>query len=251
MELLQISQEILLTNSNSTCKRIVITPGVKALGVYTTPIIERDVRMELNKYLKILVEDIHSTVVATNDKNGHPIARVIDIMLYDENGLYFLTAKGKEFYSQLMEQEYIAISGMTGGAGTMNKKSVSVHGKVKNIGKEKLDEIFEKNPYMAEIYPEISTREALEVFWLYEGNGEFFDLSTKPIIRESFTIGNVAKEVHGYFITDRCRGCKICFSKCPQKCIDISKKPLVIHQENCLHCGNCMKYCPFGAVEKR
>lgn len=202
-------------------------------------------------YLKILVETIHSTVVATNDKDGHPVARVIDMMLYDENGLYFLTAKGKEFYNQLMQQGYIAVSGMTGGEGTMNKKSVSIHGKVRNIGKNRLDEIFEKNPYMAEIYPEIATREALEVFQIYEAQGDFFDLSTKPITRGNFMIGNTVEETHGYFITDRCRGCKICYSKCPQKCIDISHKPLVINQENCLHCGNCMKYCPFGAVEKR
>lgn len=207
--------------------------------------------MNTTDYVKVLVDEIHSTVVATNDKNGHPIARVIDMMLYDENGLYFLTAKGKDFYSQLMEQGYIAVSGMTGGNGTMNKKSVSIHGKVRNIGKNRLDEIFEKNPYMAEIYPEEATREALEVFQIYEAKGEFFDLSTKPITRGSFSIGNAAEKVHGYFITDQCHGCKICYSKCPQKCIDISQKPLVINQEHCLHCGNCMKYCPFGAVEKR
>ena len=44
---------------------------------------------------------------------------------------------------------------------------------------------------------------------------------------------------------------RICYSKCPQKCIDLSVKPLVINQANCLHCGNCMAACPFGAVEKR
>ncbi|WP_310601560.1 DUF362 domain-containing protein [Anaerosporobacter sp.] len=55
----------------------------------------------------------------------------------------------------------------------------------------------------------------------------------------------------GFYITKRCHGCRICYSKCPQKCIDLSVKPLVIQQENCLHCGNCMSVCPFGAVEKR
>ena len=207
--------------------------------------------MEINRYLQILVEDIHSTVVATIDKDGHPAARVIDMMLCDENGLYFLTARGKEFYSELMAQGWIAISGMTGGDGSLNKKSISVRGRVRNIGKEKLDVIFAQNPYMEAIYPDEATREALEVFAVYEGSGEFFDLSTKPITREGFAIGGADVRAHGYYITDRCRGCKICYSKCPQKCIDISGKPLVIRQENCLHCGNCMKYCPFGAVEKR
>ena len=38
---------------------------------------------------------------------------------------------------------------------------------------------------------------------------------------------------------------------CPQQCINIDNVPLVIDQEHCLHCGNCMKACPVGAVEKR
>lgn len=45
--------------------------------------------METKDYLRILVEDIHSCVVATIDENGHPITRVIDRMLYDERCLFF------------------------------------------------------------------------------------------------------------------------------------------------------------------
>ena len=48
-------------------------------------------------YLKYLVQEIHSTIVATVDKNGLPVTCAIDIMDYNENGLYFLTAKGKGF----------------------------------------------------------------------------------------------------------------------------------------------------------
>ena len=110
--------------------------------------------METVQYLKIICEEIHSVVVATLDREGHPVTRVIDMMLHDDSSLYFLTAKGKEFYRQLMDQKYLSLSGMSGGEGSMSKKAVSVHGNVRNIGKEKLDEIFEKNPYMAEIYPE-------------------------------------------------------------------------------------------------
>lgn len=71
-------------------------------------------------------------------QNGHPQTRVIDMMLMDEKGVYFLTAKGKAFYAQLMEQGYIALSAAKG------KVSVSLRGKIRNIGKEKLEEIFEK-----------------------------------------------------------------------------------------------------------
>ena len=45
------------------------------------------------KHIKTLVEDIHSTIVATIGADGHPQTRVIDMMHYDEEGIYFLTAK--------------------------------------------------------------------------------------------------------------------------------------------------------------
>lgn len=208
--------------------------------------------METKDYLRILKEEIHSTVIATVDKEGKPVTRVIDIMLADEDSLYFITAKGKAFYAQLMENPYVAISGMCGGEGTMNKKAVSIRGKAVNIGPARLKEVFEQNPYMAEIYPQEESRTALEVFRVAEGTGEFFDLSVKPIFRDSFVLGGrMAGQQGGYFITDRCRGCRICYSKCPQKCIDMSARPFVIRQEHCLHCGNCMEACPFGAVEQR
>ena len=46
-------------------------------------------------YLKLLVDEIHSTTVATIGSDGHPQTRIIDMMYYDEEGVYFLTAKGK------------------------------------------------------------------------------------------------------------------------------------------------------------
>ena len=98
----------------------------------------------------LLVEGIHSTTIATIGADGHPQTRVIDMMLYDERGVYFLTAKGKAFYAQLMEQGFIALSA------TKDKKAISLCGKVKNIDLEKLDILFEKNPYMKQIYLSLS-----------------------------------------------------------------------------------------------
>ena len=201
--------------------------------------------MQRNNYLKLLVEDIHSTTVATIGADGHPQTRVIDMMLWDENGVYFLTAKGKAFYAQLMEQGFIALSA------TKDKAAVSLRGRVKNIGSEKLDEIFEKNPYMQSIYPG-DTRSALEVFWLFEAEGEYFNISEPAhVIRDRIVIGEAHAVQTGYFIGAGCIGCKLCYSVCPQKCIDISKKPVVIDQHRCLHCGRCAKVCPKRAIEKR
>ena len=60
--------------------------------------------MTKNDYFNYLVETIHSATVATIGADGHPQTRVIDMMLWDEQGVYFLTARGKAFYEQLMEQ---------------------------------------------------------------------------------------------------------------------------------------------------
>ena len=54
---------------------------------------------------------------------------------------------------------------------------------------------------MNEIYPTEESRQALTVWHLYEGSGEWFDLSKKPIERASFTIGNKQEETQGYEIT--------------------------------------------------
>lgn len=139
-------------------------------------------------YLKLLVDEIHSTTVATIGTDGHPQTRIIDMMYYDKEGVYFLTAKGKAFYDQLMEQQYVAISA------TKDKIAVSLRGKIKNIGKKNLDIMFEKNPYMKEIYPG-DTRDAIEVFCLYEAQGEYFDISNPSNIVRDTTLEKTALDV--------------------------------------------------------
>ena len=54
--------------------------------------------MQKQDYLKLLVENIHSTTIATIGADGHPQTRVIDMMLYDEQGVYFLTALNQYRY---------------------------------------------------------------------------------------------------------------------------------------------------------
>lgn len=140
-------------------------------------------------YLKYLVEEIHTTAMATTDANDLPVTCSIDVMDYDDNGLYFLTAKGKNFYDRLKRNGYVAFTGMKG-KDTMSCVAVSLRGKVKEIGSEPLERLFKKNSYMYEIYPTEQSRKALTVFCINDANGEWFDLSKKPIKRADFSIGN-------------------------------------------------------------
>ena len=60
--------------------------------------------MQITDFFRIIQEDIHSTVIATVDSNNLPVTCAIDIMDYDSDGLYFLTARGKNFYERLKIQ---------------------------------------------------------------------------------------------------------------------------------------------------
>ena len=154
--------------------------------------------MTVQQYLSYIVNDIHRTIVATVDDKGLPVTCAIDMMDADENSLYFLTAKGKSFYDRLIKRKFLAFTAMKG-EDTMTSVAVSVRGKVRELGYDKIPELFEKNPYMKEIYPTEESRRALTVFQIYEGNGEWFDLSKKPIERASFAFGK-AEEAKLYHI---------------------------------------------------
>jgi uncharacterized pyridoxamine 5'-phosphate oxidase family protein/NAD-dependent dihydropyrimidine dehydrogenase PreA subunit len=206
--------------------------------------------MTVQQYLSYIVNDIHRTIVATVDDKGLPVTCAIDMMDADENSLYFLTAKGKSFYDRLIKREFLAFTAMKG-EDTMTSVAVSVRGKVRELGFDKIPELFEKNPYMKEIYPTEESRRALTVFQIYEGSGEWFDLSKKPIERASFAFGKAEESPEGYEITDACIECSSCLDVCPQNCIESDTIPYAIEQEHCLHCGNCYTVCPVNAVIKQ
>lgn len=205
--------------------------------------------MNAYHYLKMLQKEIHSTVVATINDNGNPVTCVIDMMLADEKGLYFLTAEGKSFYERLIKNENLSITGLKG-KDTMSSRSITITGKAKEIGTDHLEEIFMENPYMAEIYPDQASRSVLRVFQVYEGQGEYFNLSHRPIVRDSFSFGKARIQKQGYEVLSNCIGCGVCMGTCPQNCIQMENGKAWIAQEHCLHCGKCFEVCPHQAIHK-
>lgn len=110
--------------------------------------------------------------------------------------------------------------------------------------------IFEKNPYMAFIYPTPKSRSALEVFYIYEAEGEYFDLGQNPVYRQRFAYGGATIHETGYQIDkNKCIACQGCRSVCPAQCIS-KEVPREIDRSRCLHCGNCFRICLVKAVRK-
>ena len=98
---------------------------------------------------------------------------------------------------------------------------------------------------MQKIYPG-DTRAALEVFRVYEAEGEYFDISDPShIVRDTILIGGAEQSMAGYEVGNEMHWLQALFSVCPQKCIDITRIPAVIDvNTNCLHCGRCAETCP-------
>lgn len=201
--------------------------------------------MDAQKCLQILRE-IKDVSFATVDASGFPQNRIIDIMIVEDEKIYFCTARGKDFYNQLVGNGRVAVTGMNG-----QYQMVRLSGMARRITEQKtwIDRIFEENPSMNSVYPNES-RYILEPFCIADGQIEFFDLGKSPIYREDFFIGN-GKALHkGFQITDACIGCGKCKRSCPQQCI-AQGEPYAIAQSHCLHCGLCFEVCPVKAVEKR
>lgn len=196
-------------------------------------------------YLEQLRE-IKSVAMASVDHNNHPQVRIIDIMLVENQTLYFCTAKGKNFYQELMQGSYVSILGMT-----KEYQSIRLCGKAIHLTNQHkwIDKIFEHNPIMNTVYPGDS-RYILEPFCIKDYTIEYFDLSTTPINRYEEAVGSVQPLKKGFTITDACIGCGKCQSICPQKCI-ISGTPYKIQSQHCLHCGLCAQTCPMNAIKNQ
>lgn len=192
-----------------------------------------------------LLRDIKDVAFATVDEQGRPQVRIIDIMLVEDDRLYFVTARGKAFHRQVEARGEVAVTGMT-----HDWRMVRLSGKVRQeTDPVWLERVFASNPGMNDLYPGDS-RFILDVFCIWQGHGELLSLERTPIERHSFCFGGDQGRDAGYVITEACAGCGLCAENCPQRCI-APGSPFVIEQRHCLHCGRCAEICPFDAVRER
>lgn len=198
--------------------------------------------MNISKCLKIL-RDVKSVAFATVGKDNLPKIRIIDIMIAENEKIYFLTARGKAFYNELMISKSIALTCLT-----HDWKSIRLNGKAEKLADNNywINRMFEENTSMNDVYPNES-RSILEPFVIENFEVEYFDLSQSPIFREYFQTDKFIGNDKGYKITNACIKCGVCQKICPQQCIEF-KTQYYINQNNCLHCGLCKERCPINAI---
>ena len=166
-----------------------------------------------------ILRTVKDVAFASVDAQGDPQVRIIDVMLIEEDRLYFCTARGKDFYQQLIAHPRIAIVGMN-----KDFQMVRLSGEARHLDDQKywIDRIFAENPSMYDVYPGDS-RYILEAFCIDTGELSFFDLGRTPIEREQLPLGDGTPSLNGFVIQDA----------------------------HCLHRGLCRERCPMQAIKKR
>ena len=184
---------------------------------------------------------------ATVDADGAPQVRNISAIHYEGTDIYFLTARGKYFAEQLRRNGRVQILGYT-----RFKETIRVSGRAEPVPEEEQRKwrnvLYREQPYLENVYPG-ETKEIDTMFVLRDYSIEYFCLSTRPITREYFVVGNAVAKPKGYAITDACIGCGACRDACPQGVIS-EGMPYVIDGSHCLQCGNCAERCPVDAIER-
>ena len=184
---------------------------------------------------------------ATVDEDGAPQVRNISAIHFEGTDIYFLTARGKYFASQLKRDGRVQILGYT-----KYKETIRLSGKAIEVpeGEQKKwrNVLYQEQPYLENVYPG-ETKEIDTMFVIRDYTIEYFCLSTRPITREYFAVGNAQMKPKGYVITENCIGCGTCQSVCPQNVI-MEGSPFVIDVHHCLQCGNCAENCPVHAIER-
>ncbi len=198
--------------------------------------------------------------------NGYPETRIAHFLVWDEEGIYFMTMNTKPFYRQLKETGRVSVCGLYANSQIQGETekglvfqpgySIRLTGDVREVP---IDEIKAKNdPRFAYCIEDNARYPAMTAFVVYRAKGEIYDYDFEKehrdhkLERTRFSYGGVPVEKAGLVIdSDKCIGCgkcaKICSFSAPYK----TGTKYSINGTRCDECGNCFLNCPAGAIRHK
>lgn len=195
--------------------------------------------------------------------NGeYPETRIAHFLVYDDEGIYFMTMNTKPFYRQLKETEKLSVCGMY--ADTAVKKAddgslefddgyfIRITGDVREVT---IDEIKAKNnPAFSYCIEDNERYPAMTAFVLYRAKGEIYDYDfakknrDHKLERKRFSYGDFPTEKAGLTITNACISCGKCKKVCTFNAIYKGENQYHINGGRCDECGSCYRSCPVKAI---
>lgn len=195
----------------------------------------------------------------------YPETRIAHFLVYDDEGIYFMTMNTKPFYKQLKETGKLSVCGMYASTEVVTKEDgtlkfdpgyfIRITGDVREVT---IDEIKKKNNPAFNFCIEDNQRyPAMTAFVLYRAKGEIYDYDfakehrDHKLERERFSYGDFGYEKSGLTITDRCISCGKCMKVCTFSAIYKDDTQYRINGNRCDECGNCFVNCPAKAIEHK
>lgn len=192
---------------------------------------------------------VRDCAFATVGADGTPGVRIVDVMAVEPGRVFFLAPRGKAFHDDLVRNGMAALVGQTRDLRMCRLCGRAVRPGAPEEQHRLIDMMFELNPSMNVLYPG-GARYICDAFYIEEGEGEYYDLGQRPLLRVPFVLGARSQLLSARFaIGNGCTGCGRCAEACPAGCIEPGT-PFHIQQEHCLRCGLCAETCPSGAIEK-
>lgn len=209
-------------------------------------------------------DQIGCCTFATID-GAYPETRIAHFLVYDDEGIYFMTMNTKPFYRQLTATGKVSVCGLYAKADVHATADGGLHfdpgyfiritGDVREVT---MDEIRAKNnPAFSYCIEDHERYPSMIAFVLYRAKGEIYDYDfdkehrDHKLERERFSFGGMELEKAGLTITDKCIGCGKCAKSCSFAAIEQDGKQYRINGHRCDECGNCVINCPAGAIKHK
>lgn len=202
--------------------------------------------MKKNDILNILHDKIQTVVISAVNDQLSAVSTIIDLIIENEK-IYFILAKGDELFSALEKNQLLYLNGYNQ-VGTF-KQVITMSVKIREIDQDQTNELIGNNDTILQLYKNSKALNILHGYEIYEYDGEYTDFSQDPVQRDFFSSQQLFT-AKAFQVTGQCIYCKACYRVCPQKCIDITKKPAEINIYHCLQCGKCADICPRHAITK-